>query len=100
MRQYGGKLNRRSSFVASRQRTPVLVCHDLGLGVLLLASLVLNTWLRAMGNIFPLANVRFRLLPACHSVLDFLSRYYICISAVYKLIPNVRLNWSDVAVGG
>ena len=50
----------------------------LGLGVLLLVSLVLNTWF-GYGKIFRLANVRFRLFPASHRVLDFVFGYYICI---------------------
>jgi membrane protein len=46
---------------------------------------------------FSLANVRFRLFLASHCVPDFLPGYYLRIC---REIPNVRLNWSDVAVGG
>jgi membrane protein len=71
----------------------------LGLGVLLLVSLVLNTWLGAMERFFGgrmFASGYFLHLTAflisC-SVITFV------FAAVYKLIPNVCLNWSDVLVG-
>jgi membrane protein len=72
----------------------------LGLGVLLLASLVLNTWLRAMETFFG-----WRMFASgyfLHVTAFLISCLVITFvfSAVYKLIPNVRLNWSDVAVGG
>ncbi len=72
----------------------------LSLGMLLLVSLVLNTWLGALETFFgwrTFASGCFLhvtvFLTSC-LVITFV------FSAVYKLIPNVRLNWSDVAVGG
>jgi len=72
----------------------------LGLGVLLLVSLVLNTWLGAMERFFG-----WRMFASgyfLHLTAFLISCLVITFvfSAVYKLIPNVRLNWSDVAVGG
>jgi membrane protein len=72
----------------------------LGLGVLLLVSLVLNTWLAAMETFFG-----WRMFASgyfLHLTAFLISCLVITFvfSAVYKLIPNVRLNWSDVAVGG
>jgi len=72
----------------------------LGLGVLLLVSLVLNTWLGAMKTFFGwrmFASSYFLHLTAF--LISCLVITFV-FSAVYKLIPNVRLNWSDVAVGG
>jgi membrane protein len=72
----------------------------LGLGILLLVSLMLNTWLVAIEAFFGwrmFASGFFLhltgLLISC-LVITFV------FAAVYKLIPRVRLNWSDVAVGG
>jgi membrane protein len=72
----------------------------LGLGVLLLVSLLLNTWLGAMKTFFG-----WRMFDSgyfLHLTLFLISCLVITFvfSAVYKLIPNVRLNWRDVAVGG
>jgi membrane protein len=72
----------------------------LGLGVLLLVSLVLNTWLAALETFFG-----WRMFASgyfLHLTAFLISCLVITFvfSAVYKLIPNVRLNWSDVAVGG
>ncbi len=72
----------------------------LGLGMLLLVSLVLNTWLGAIEAFFGwrmLASGYFLHLTA-FSISCLVITFV--FSAVYKLIPNVRLNWSDVAVGG
>jgi membrane protein len=72
----------------------------LGLGMLLLVSLVLNTWLGAMERFFGwrmLASGYFLHLTAF--LISFLVITFV-FAAVYKLIPNVRLNWSEVAVGG
>ncbi len=72
----------------------------LGLGVLLLISLVLNTWLGAMEKFF---GGRMSSSGYFLHLTAFLISYLVItfvFSAVYKLIPNVSLNWSDVAVGG
>lgn len=59
----------------------------LGAGFLLLAALVLNTWIAAMRIAVP--------RPAAFLVL------YLVIAALfaalYKIVPDVRLRWSDVA---
>jgi len=72
----------------------------LGLGMLLLVSLVLNTWVAAMKTFFG-----WRMFPSgyfLHLTAFLISCLVITFvfAAVYKLIPNVRLNWSEVAVGG
>ncbi len=61
----------------------------LGIGFLLLASLVLNAWLAAMRMAVPRVAV-FVILYLVIAVL---------FAALYKILPDVRLKWSDVALG-
>lgn len=71
----------------------------LGVGFLLLVSLVLNAWIAALGRFFG------SLLPARESVLHvgaFLLSFLVItflFAAIYKVLPDVHLEWSDVAVG-
>ena len=71
----------------------------LGVGFLLLVSLVLNAWIAAMGKFFASA------LPTPESLLHvatFLISFLVItflFAAIYKMLPEVRLQWSDVAVG-
>jgi membrane protein len=71
----------------------------LGVGFLLLVSLVLNAWIAAMGKFFVSA------LPTPESLLHvatFLISFLVItflFAAIYKMLPDVRLQWSDVAVG-
>ncbi len=69
------------------------------LGVLLLVSLLLNTWLGAVEKFFG-----WRMFTSAyflHLTAFLISCMIITFvfAAIYKFIPNVRLNWSDVAVG-
>ncbi len=61
----------------------------LGTGFLLLVSLVLNAWIAAMGIV---------LLPAATFMLSVLVMTML-FAALYKTVPDVRLNWGDVALG-
>jgi len=71
----------------------------LGIGFLLLVSLVLSAWLAAMGRFFG------SFLPAPEAVLQvatFLISFMVVtalFAAIYKLLPAVRLEWSDVIIG-
>jgi len=71
----------------------------LGVGFLLLVSLVLNACLAAIGKFFG------GFLPAPEGVLQvaisLVSFLVITVlfAAIYKLMPDVRLKWSDVTVG-
>jgi membrane protein len=71
----------------------------LGVGFLLLVSLVLNAWIAAMGSFFG------SFLPTSETVLHagtFLFSFFVIsflFAAIYKLLPDVRLTWSDVAIG-
>ena len=60
-----------------------------GIGFLLLASLVLNVWMAAMKIALPRA-VTFMILYLVTAVL---------FAALYKIVPDVKLKWSDVALG-
>jgi len=61
----------------------------LGIGFLLLVSLVFNAWLAAMRIALPRA-ATFTILYLLIAVL---------FAALYKIVPDVRLKWSDVALG-
>jgi len=60
-----------------------------GIGFLLLASLVLTAWIDAMKIAVPRA-ATFMILYLVTAVL---------FAALYKIVPDVRLEWSDVALG-
>jgi membrane protein len=61
----------------------------LGIGFLLLLSLVLNAWIAAMRIAVPRA-ATFMILFLVIAVL---------FAALYKIVPDVRLKWRDVAPG-
>lgn len=61
----------------------------LGIGFLLLISLVLNAWIAAMRIAVPRA-ATFMILYLVTAVL---------FAALYKIVPDVGLKWSDVALG-
>ena len=72
--------------IRTRSYSFVLV---LGTGCLLLVSLVLNAWIAAMRIAVPRA-ATFMILYLVITVL---------FAAMYKIVPDVTLNWSDVACG-
>jgi membrane protein len=61
----------------------------LGIGFLLLVSLVLNAWMAAMKIAVPWA-AGFVILYLVIALL---------FAALYKILPDVKLKWSDVALG-
>ena len=71
----------------------------LGVGFLLLVSLIVNVWLAATGAFFR------RLLPMPESMLQALTSVvsFVVIAAlfalIYKFMPDVDLEWRDVAAG-
>ena len=71
----------------------------LAVGFLLLVSLVLNAWIAAMGKFFASAlPTSESLLHVATFLLSFLASTFL-FAAIYKMLPDVRLQWSDVAVG-
>ncbi len=70
-----------------------------GAGSLLLISLALSAFITAVETFFrPLLPTSDWLLHAAEFVASFVV-VTLLFAAVYKLIPDVRLNWSDVAIG-
>jgi membrane protein len=69
----------------------------LGVGLLLLISLVLSAWMAAMGRFFgsmpPMHATSFLTFLVSFIVITFL------FAAIYKIMPDVQLEWSDVWVG-
>jgi membrane protein len=71
----------------------------LGVGFLLLVSLVISAWLAVLGRFFD------RVLPLSEGVLhiiNFVVSFLVItflFALIYKLLPDVRLEWSDVAIG-
>jgi membrane protein len=71
----------------------------LGVGFLLLVTLVATTWITAVETFFE------GLLPmpgAVLQVVNFLISFLvitILFAIVYKVLPDVRLKWTDVAIG-
>lgn len=61
----------------------------LGTGFLLLVSLALNVWIAALGIAVPRA-ATFMLTVLLIAVL---------FATLYKIVPDVQVNWSDVALG-
>lgn len=61
----------------------------LGTGFLLLVSLVLNAWIAAMGIAVPRAA----------TILMSVLVIAVLFAALYKIVPDVTLDWSDVALG-
>jgi len=81
---------------ARNRLSPLLMV--LGGGVLLLASVAFSTWIAALGKFFH----SFRIPEtALHTAVFFLSFVVITIifAAIYKILPEVRLAWTDVIVG-
>jgi membrane protein len=67
-------------------------------GILLLASLALSTWIAALGKWFHPFRIPEAALHTGIFVLSFL--VIACIfAAVYKVLPDVPLAWTDVIVG-
>ncbi len=71
-----------------------------GFGMLLLVALVLNSWLGALEKIFgwTFMSSSYWFRPFMF-VISFVAIAFIFM-AIYKIIPDVDLNWSDVTVGG
>lgn len=71
----------------------------LGVGFLLLVSLLVNAALSAAGRFFDqLLPVPEYVLHAVNLTLSFLVITFL-FALIYKVLPDVRLKWSDVAVG-
>ena len=71
----------------------------LGVGFLLLGSLVLNTWIAMLGEYFdPSLSVPEYVLQITAFLVSFLVTT-ILFAAIYRVLPDVQIKWNDVAVG-
>lgn len=71
----------------------------LSIGFLLLVSLVLSAWIAAMGESFgPMFPVHETGLHAITFLASFVVITFL-FAAIYKIVPDVELQWSDVLVG-
>ncbi len=72
----------------------------LGIGFLLIISLVLSTWITALGALFPsISGAQAMLLHLVNSVVSFVVITGL-FAAIYKVMPDVHIEWSDVILGG
>jgi membrane protein len=70
-----------------------------GIGFLLMVSLVVNAWLAAMGTYFGgLLSVPEWLLQLAYAAISF-SVISFLFAVIYKVLPAVRLEWGDVLIG-
>ncbi|MFN3322487.1 MAG: YihY/virulence factor BrkB family protein [Bryobacteraceae bacterium] len=71
----------------------------LGVGALLLVSLLLNAWVSVLGRYF------HEFLPTSEAVLQLINFgvFFVVITllfaATYKFVPDVEISWADVMVG-
>ena len=71
----------------------------LGAGLYLLASLTLNLWVSAAGKYLSAAAVPPRVLSQSIEWLVSLVAITVLFALIFKLMPNVSLEWGDVVIG-
>ena len=92
-----GNLERIKSFIKERLFSFALV---LAIGFMLLVSLAVNAWIAALGS------VSASFLPPYESALHVLNLIVSFLvstalfAAIYKVMPDVRIEWRDVLLGG
>lgn len=71
----------------------------ISVGVLLIASLVVSTWINAVGALIPsFSRFEATVLDVASAVVTFLVIAGI-FAAIYKIMPDVRIEWQDVIWG-
>lgn len=73
----------------------------LAVGLLLLVSLILNTWLATLERFFGwqiFSSSSFLRITTAFLISSLVITFV--FAGIYKFLPNVRLNWRDVVVGG
>jgi membrane protein len=71
----------------------------LGAGIYLLASLILNLWVSAADKYLNPAANPHRFLSQATGLLVSLVVVAVLFALIFKLMPNVSLEWGDVAIG-
>jgi membrane protein len=71
----------------------------LGVGLLLIASVAVSTWINVLGSLIPsFSGVETTLLEIGSSILSFVVIAGLC-AAIYKIMPDVQIEWRDVILG-
>ncbi|HZU24516.1 MAG TPA: YihY/virulence factor BrkB family protein [Bryobacteraceae bacterium] len=93
-----GSTGMRSILAYLKQRTLSLLLVS-GVGLFLLLSLFVNTWLAAVGKYFAgLLPSSELLLEIANFILSFVV-ITVLFAVIFRMLPSVRLKWSDVAIG-
>ena len=71
----------------------------IGLGVLLLASIVLATGIRLLGNVLESYEISHNVIWVVNLVFTY-GVVSLIFAAIYKVLPNIHLQWRDVLVAG
>lgn len=71
----------------------------MGVGFLLIVSLAVNTWINALGTLVPsFSGFETTVLDLASSVFSFVVITGL-FAAIYKVMPDVRIEWRDVILG-
>jgi membrane protein len=72
----------------------------MGAGLLLIASVAISTWINALGSVIPsFPAIETALLDSGSSIISFLVLAGL-FAAIYKLMPDIHIEWRDVILGG
>jgi len=95
--QLSGMRNKVTGYIKERLFSFAMV---LSIGFLLVVSLAVSTWIAALGavssSIVPAYEVLLHLVNAVASFIVIT----VLFAAIYKVLPDVRLEWRDVLLGG
>jgi membrane protein len=71
----------------------------LGVGLLLIASVAVSTWINALGSLIPsFPGIETTLLEIASSILSIVVIAAL-FAAVYKIMPDAQIEWRDVLLG-
>lgn len=86
-----------TSFIKERLFSFAIV---LGIGFLLIVSLALSTWITALGTLpTSVSGLEAALLHLLNSLISFVVIAGL-FGAIYKVMPDVHVDWRDVILGG
>lgn len=84
-------------FIKQRLSSLVIV---MGAGLLLIVSVAISVWINALGSFIPsFPAIETALLDSGSSIISFLIIAGL-FAAIYKLMPDVPIEWRDVILGG
>jgi membrane protein len=86
-----------TSFIKQRLFSFAIV---MGMGFLLIISLAISTWITAIGTLATsIPGVEAVLLDALNALVSFVI-IAVLFAVIYKVMPDVRIEWRDVILGG